>query len=109
MAKGIQRQHDSIDRRTLQQAMSRWASVVRDADGLGGLIDVLEESESRVVSDRRGFEDAALTAAARAVATEALARTESRGCHHRADFPDTDPAQAVSQVLRIDAAVARAG
>ena len=31
---------------TLQQAMSRWASVVRDADGLGGLIDVLEESEA---------------------------------------------------------------
>lgn len=109
MAKVVQRQHDSLDRRTLQQAMSRWASVVRDADGLRGLIDVLAESESRVVSDRRGFEDAALTAAARAVATEALARTESRGCHHRADHPDTDPAQAVSQVLRIDAAVARAG
>ncbi len=89
--------------------MSRWASVVRDADGLRGLIDVLAESEGRVVSDRCGFEDAALTAAARAVATEALARTETRGCHHRADYPDADPGQAVSHVLRIDAAVARAG
>lgn len=109
MAKVVQQQHDSLDRRMLQQAMSRWASVVRDADGLRGLIDVLAESEGRVVNDRRGFEDAALTAAARAVATEALARTETRGCHHRADYPYTDPAQAVSQVLRIDVAVARAG
>lgn len=109
MAKVIQQQHDSIDRRTLQQAMSRWASVVRDSDGLRRLLDVLAESEGRVVSGRGEFEDAALTAAARAVATEALVRTETRGCHHRADHPDADPAQAVSHVLRIDPAVARAG
>jgi L-aspartate oxidase len=32
---------------------------------------------------------------ARAVAAAALARTETRGCHHRSDFPDTDPAQAI--------------
>ena len=29
-----------------------------------------------------------------------LGANESRGCHHRADYPDTDPALAHSQVLR---------
>lgn len=109
MAKVIQQLHDSLDRRTLQHAMSRWASVVRDADGLRGLLDVLEQSERRVVTARGDFEDAALTAGARAVAAEALVRTETRGCHHRADHPETDPAQAVSNAFRIDPAVARAG
>ena len=52
---------------------------------------------------RAEFEDAALTATARAVAAAALARTETRGCHHRSDFPDTDPAQAVSIDVRIGA------
>ena len=32
-------------------------------------------------------------------AAAALARTESRGCHHRGDFPHADPAQAVSRTL----------
>jgi L-aspartate oxidase len=44
---------------------------------------------------RADSEDVALTMSARAVAVAALARTETRGCHHRGDFPDTDPAQAV--------------
>ena len=39
------------------------------------------------------------------VAAAALARTESRGCHHRADYPDTDPAQAISRTIH-DVAVA---
>ena len=42
----------------------------------------------------------ALTATAGAVVAAALARTESRGCHHRGDFPDTDPAQVRSTVVR---------
>ncbi|KRE34526.1 L-aspartate oxidase [Mycobacterium sp. Soil538] len=87
-----------LARPVLQQAMSRHASVVRDDDGLGLLIDELESAVPRIINSRRTFEDAALTTVAGAVAAAARARTETRGSHHRRDFPDTDPAQAASIV-----------
>lgn len=92
-------QYVSRDRRDLQQAMTRWASVVRDAAGLRDLAAALEDAPARVIRTRTDFEDVALTATARVVAAAALARSESRGCHHRSDYPDTDPAQAVSRTL----------
>jgi L-aspartate oxidase len=105
MAKPEAGQYHSLERKVLQQAMTRWASVVRDGDGLRELAGVLEDAPARPVRTRTDFEDAALTATARAVAAAALTRTESRGCHHRADYPDTDPAQAVSRTVG-DTAVA---
>ena len=75
--------------------MTRWASVVRDADGLTLLMDELACAAPRTMVTRTDVEDVALTMSARAVAAAALARTETRGCHHRGDFPDTDPAQAI--------------
>jgi L-aspartate oxidase len=63
---------------TLRIAMSRDAGVVRTAAGLTrlfGQIDALEAVHGR----------AAPLVAARLVAACALARTESRGAHHRAD------------------------
>lgn len=89
----------ALPRRKLQRAMSRYASVVRDADGLAHLTRELEAADPRDLDCRASFEDVALTATARSVAAAALARNESRGCHHRSDFPDADPSLAHSQVF----------
>ena len=98
----------AVARADLQRAMTRYASVVRSGDGLRALVSTLDEATPRMIKSRRDFEDAALTAVAGAVTAAALARTETRGCHHRSDFPDTDPAQAYS-VTRAGLAPAAAG
>jgi L-aspartate oxidase len=88
----------ALPRAHLQRAMTRYASVVRDGDGLRRLAQELQAATPRNLNSRADFEDVALTASAGAVAAAALARTESRGCHHRSDFPDSDPALADSLV-----------
>jgi L-aspartate oxidase len=88
----------ALPRAELQKAMARDASVVRDGDGLRRLAQVLDAATPRDLNSRTDFEDVALTAVAGAVGAAALARTESRGCHHRSDFPGTDPALARSVV-----------
>ncbi|MCV7384587.1 L-aspartate oxidase [Mycolicibacter longobardus] len=99
--------HPALDRKHLQEAMSRDASVVRDAHGLAQLEELLSTAGARQAVDRTGAEDAALTLAARVVAVAASARTESRGCHHRADHRAADPGQARSSTVRLhDGAVA---
>ncbi|TMS55307.1 L-aspartate oxidase [Mycobacterium sp. DBP42] len=94
------RRQDCVDRNILQHSMSEHASVVRDADGLHRLDTVLADARSVQPAHRQSFEDAALTVTARAIAVAALARTESRGCHHRGDHPETDPAQEHSVTIR---------
>ncbi|WP_299562513.1 L-aspartate oxidase [uncultured Mycolicibacterium sp.] len=83
-----------LPRAVLQQAMGRDAGVLRDADGLARLAALLADAAPRRLTTAADAEDAALTATARALVLAALHRTESRGCHHRADFPDPDPALA---------------
>jgi L-aspartate oxidase len=90
----------ALSRNDLQRAMSANASVVRDADGLRSLADLLAAAPVLAQRNRTTLEDAALTATAGAVVAAALMRTESRGCHHRSDYPDADPAMAVSTVAR---------
>jgi L-aspartate oxidase len=93
--------HAVLLRSDLQRAMSRDASVVRDADGLRRLIGTLSAAPMGSVATRAGLEDAALTVTARAVAAASLAREESRGCHHRAEYPDAAPTPARSIVIRL--------
>jgi L-aspartate oxidase len=88
----------ALPRTELQKAMSGYGSVVRDGDGLTRLAQILDAATPRNLESRADFEDVALTTTAGAVAAAALARTESRGCHHRSDFPNIDPALARSLV-----------
>jgi L-aspartate oxidase len=92
--------HTASSRRELQEAMTTDASVVRNSVGLQRLSTTLSHSRVRAVSRRRDFEDVALTLTARAVAAAALARGESRGCHHRAEYPNAAPEQGRSIVVR---------
>ena len=81
-----------VDRDVLQDAMSRFVGLRRDAEGLRRVAAMLDDASPRVLATRRDVEDAALTLAARAVVTAALARTSSRGCHVRTDeqYPGAD-------------------
>ncbi|HZZ30806.1 MAG TPA: L-aspartate oxidase [Phenylobacterium sp.] len=68
---------------SLRAAMSRGAGVIRSADGLLRLLDEIEALEAR-------HGRSAPLAAARLVASSALARRESRGGHFRSDATAID-------------------
>ncbi|MGD0558654.1 MAG: L-aspartate oxidase [Streptosporangiaceae bacterium] len=77
------------DRAAVAAAMSRHAGVLRDADGLRALLRFLGDS----VPARVALEDteaANLRTVSALIATAALAREESRGCHRRRDAPATE-------------------
>jgi L-aspartate oxidase len=79
------------ERDLVQRAMSRGAGIGRDGAGLAAASDAVEAATGpATVTDRAGAEDAALTLLAQAVLAAAGTRTESRGCHVRTDFPNTD-------------------
>ncbi len=52
---------------------------------------------------RQDAEDVALTLAARTLTAAALARTESRGCHRRIEYPSTAADQERSALVRLGA------
>jgi L-aspartate oxidase len=78
----------------LQRAMTAGAGVVRTASSLRTAGAVVDEVSATLGSrgDAAGAELANLVAVARAILASATERTESRGAHTRADFPETDPA-----------------
>ncbi len=80
----------TVDR--LQRAMFDGAGVVRDAESLDRAATVIESVAATVgpgtPSDRAHGELANLVTAAEALLRSATVRTESRGAHARADFPE---------------------
>lgn len=82
-----QKRRRALPRADLQRAMTRYATVVRDGDGLERLVKELDTATPRALKSRKDFEDVALTTTAGAVVAAATARAESRGCHHRSDYP----------------------
>ena len=95
------------------------AGVVRDRkgleDGLRRLGDVRSAMQGlEVRPDMAGYDDvahafdlAAMVDTAQATLVGALAREESRGCHQRTDFPETDKALRVNFTVAADGAVGR--
>ncbi|ESQ80133.1 L-aspartate oxidase [Asticcacaulis sp. YBE204] len=69
---------------TLRDGMAQHAGVIRDAEGLEHLIELIGNLEL-------SFKGALPLVAARLIAECALQRRESRGSHYRQDFPATAP------------------
>jgi L-aspartate oxidase len=79
---------DAADVAELRRTMTSDVGVVRTRDGLRHALAVIADLDARTRSPR--LRNALV--AARMIAAAALARTESRGGHYRADFPSADPA-----------------
>jgi L-aspartate oxidase len=78
--------------------------VLRDAGGLTGLVGVLAAVPRRSPEqplDLATVEATAVHTVATLLTAAALARTESRGCHRRADAPDTRQEWEVRLVHRL--------
>jgi L-aspartate oxidase len=101
-------------RERLQRDMTTYAGVLREGAGLAQAGKAVAAVAAEFADDpgRDAAELAALLSVARAVVTAAAEREESRGCHHRLDFPQ--PHQPLERIvhfgadrrLRVPAAVA---
>jgi L-aspartate oxidase len=78
-------------RAALAAAMSRYAGVLRDREGLERLRTLLDAVPPAAGLDLATVEATNLHAVSALVTVAALARAESRGCHRRSDAPDTAP------------------
>lgn len=83
---------------TLRDVMADKVGVVRDGAGLGEALAIIDA----LTASARSIGRLNTLLAARFVTAAALARTESRGGHWRADFPESDPAQAHRTRLTLD-------
>jgi len=92
-----------LPRETVQSVMTAHASVVRDGGGLQTARAALAGARQTVAVAAADLEDAALTLTATALVDVAVARTESRGCHTRTDYPETDPNQRRSTRIKMGA------
>jgi succinate dehydrogenase/fumarate reductase flavoprotein subunit len=110
--RGSQGAHRPIHlKRALQRLMWERVGPLRDAAGLEDALQAIEtiEAEARdlqIADIKRCNTEVAdavalphMVATARAIASSALARTESRGAHVRSDFPDRDDARPAENMV----------
>jgi L-aspartate oxidase len=98
---------DPAARSTITGATTRFAGVLRDAEGLSrlaGVVAAVPRLTARRPLDLPAVEATALHTIATLLAAAALDRTESRGAHRRSDAPGTGPEWEVRLVHRLDAA-----
>ena len=81
-----------------QALMSAHAGIGRDAAGLATAAATIRARPTTTAS-RATVEAANLALASQALLAAAVARTESRGCHVRTDFPAASPDRATSVVV----------
>jgi len=99
----------------IRSIMSSQVGVSRRAEGMSGAIRQLESlaatSSVGVTGSRAAWEATNLLTVATATASAALARTESRGCHRREDWPEPRPEWVAHLDVRmtIDGALAITG
>ena len=90
-----------VDRQTLQQLLWDFAGVYRSGADLARAAAALAGWTAPLATSTSvaALEDRNLLDLGRLLVAAALAREESRGAHHRSDFPDTRPelARSVSQ------------
>ena len=92
--------HSADGRDAGQAAMSADAGIGRDAAGLARAAAVFGSLPSAVAT-RATVEAANLSLVSRALLAAAAARTESRGCHVRTDFPDASADWSTSVMVEV--------
>lgn len=108
-----------ILQRRIRNALSEYAGVVRDEEGLNRGLELIAEIENDAASlgihpDIAGFKDVAHAfdlksslIAARATLESARERRETRGAHNRSDYPQQDPTLTVNLVWSLDGTIER--
>lgn len=96
-------------RASLQRTMTSYAGVLRDASGLERAESELREIQRAAAdlpgNERAVFEIRSLAAVGLAMTAAATERRESRGAHHRLDFPE--PGRAVERIVHLGRALLR--
>lgn len=94
-------------RKRLNSVAQRYLLVERTAEGLQQVLDVADELEKEIMTEKQDnvihIENLALSNqihVAKFVATTALRRTESRGSHYRADYPEKDEKQGIPFIIK---------